>query len=620
MPVQPATPAPGTADWLVQELTSARVAEAVQLRPYVQEFRASGGGAVAPALAEFLVRTGLLTPFQADRALTGQAGKLVLGPYLLSEILGTGNLGTVFQAVGRSDRLRYAVKVLPLRSLWNVHLAKNQVRVFAELPPHPAVVPFVDVGTAGGSHYLAWQFAEGVTLAATVARSGRLAVGEAVRVLTHVADCLALCHAHGIVHGLLKPSNVLLGADGQPRILDLGVGAILSENIADDESMLDTISTANAALGMLDCCAPETLTDPTRRTPAGDVYSLGCVGYYLLTGALPFPGGTAVEKVIAHQTAEPTPPDRLNPELPGWLGDLIRAMMRKDPAARPGGMADVLAALKAGAGALPVAGGRPRPVPSPATSQTPMLTAPDPRPDPPRPVKPKSLIDFDLPDEQVTDPGFVLDDAPSGTTGEPTDYNLALPDPPPRVPGPPRPVPGPFRPAGSPGPAAPAVSPPVVIPPPPRASTSLLRRLKKKVMFWLPPTDVVQLSVFGPPSVAPGANILLQVFAHTPGAFESVRTLSRAFHQDGELLAAGFVTLEVVRGGELGLHLAVANARVGRSLHQLNWLGQPQPRSFEVHVPWESPVGQTVGILSAGLDGLLAGRVEFRILILPRRA
>ena len=89
--------------------------------------------------------------------------------------------------------------------------------------------------------------------------------------------------------------------------------------------------------------------------------------------------------------------------------------------------------------------------------------------------------------------------------------------------------------------------------------------------------------------------------------------------EPGDLLASGYVNEPVARGAELGLHLSVAKAGVARSLLQLNWLGQPQPRSFEVHVPWESPPGLTVGVLSAGLDGVLAGRVEFHVQVAPRK-
>ena len=90
------------------------------------------------------------------------------------------------------------------------------------------------------------------------------------------------------------------------RILDLGVGAILSDNIADEESMLDTMSSAHATMGMLECCAPETLNSPTLRDPAGDLYSFGCTFYFLLTGRMPFSGGErGRSSVLAHQMQPP---------------------------------------------------------------------------------------------------------------------------------------------------------------------------------------------------------------------------------------------------------------------------------------------------------------------------
>lgn len=354
-------------DGLIHEITSARVLDDVQLKPYTEEFRASSGDASAESFAKFLVHSGVLTQFQAERLLLGEGQRLALGPFLITDVLGTGSLGSVYLATGRSDRRRYAVKILPLRSLWNVHLAKKQVEIFAELPAHPALVPLIHIDTSGGSHYLVWPFAEG-TLLDRFPRH-RLNMADALRILSEIASGLAVCHAHGITHGLIKPSNIALGIDGQARLLDLGVGAILSENIADDESMLDTISTANAAMSLLDCCAPETLIDPTIRTAAGDQYSMGCVLFYMLTGQLPFPDGNAVEKVLAHQSQPPPRASELNPAIPEWLSDLIDRLLSKIPEDRPSAE-EMLTALATGE--LPD-----------AVAQAPLVAMPD--DDPPKP-------------------------------------------------------------------------------------------------------------------------------------------------------------------------------------------------------------------------------------------
>src|SRR6202023_4302504 len=126
-----------------------------------------------PALAEYLIAQGILTPFQADRLLQGKTQGFVLGPFTLMDALGSGSMGTVYKAHNKTDNQWYAVKVLPRRSMWNVRIARRKVRSF-EHARHPSVVPFVDVGTAGGMHYLAWPFVEGETLDKYLNQHGKI--------------------------------------------------------------------------------------------------------------------------------------------------------------------------------------------------------------------------------------------------------------------------------------------------------------------------------------------------------------------------------------------------------------------------------------------------------------
>src|SRR5205807_1112052 len=162
----------------------------------------------------------------------------------------------------------------------------------------PAVVPFVDVGTSGGMHYLAWPLVEGETLDKIVAREGKLRPEQAALYALQAAEGLELTHAQNLFHGLLKPSNLLISPEGQVRILDFGIGCLLAET--EGESLVDTMSTANSVTSGLDCASPESIMDPTNLTPAGDQYSLGCVLYYCLTAQSPFPDGSSAETMIAH--------------------------------------------------------------------------------------------------------------------------------------------------------------------------------------------------------------------------------------------------------------------------------------------------------------------------------
>src|SRR5207245_6473237 len=120
----------------------------------------------------FLTKQGILTQFQAERLLQGKTQGFVLGPFTLMDALGTGSMGTVYKAQSKTDHKWYAVKVLPRRSMWNVRIARRKVRAFDQCN-HAAVVPFIDVGTSGGRHYLACPFIGGETLANLVERKGR---------------------------------------------------------------------------------------------------------------------------------------------------------------------------------------------------------------------------------------------------------------------------------------------------------------------------------------------------------------------------------------------------------------------------------------------------------------
>src|SRR5207237_4741691 len=164
----------GACEWFVWDLRRSNLIDRGQLDQVVGEFLKKSPRAEPPSLAEYLVGQGILTQFQADRILQGKTQGLVLGPYTLMDAIGAGSMGTVYKAVSKTDNRWYAVKVLPRRSMWNVRLARRQVRAFEQIQ-HPGVVPFVDVGTAGGTHYLAWPLVEGETLDKLVQREGKLA-------------------------------------------------------------------------------------------------------------------------------------------------------------------------------------------------------------------------------------------------------------------------------------------------------------------------------------------------------------------------------------------------------------------------------------------------------------
>ena len=366
----------GACEWFVWDLRRSGLIDRGQLDQIVNEFLKRNPRAEAPALADYLVQHDTLTAFQADRVLNGKTAGLVLGPYVLLDSIGQGSMGQVYKATSKNDNAQYAVKVLPRRSMWNVRLARRQVRSFGQFT-QPAVVPFVDVGTAGGLHYLVWPLAEGVTLENKVQQNGRLTALETAMIGLQTAQGLAVCHQNAIFHGLIKPSNLMIGTDGQTRILDFGIGSLLVEN--EGESLVDTMSTANTLTSGLDCTSPESIMEPANRTPAGDQYSLGCVLYYCLTGRVPFPEGSAVEKMMAHQMKEPVPVRDFAPECPDGLAAVVSKLMAKAPEGRYTGTDEVVEALEpfigAAAVATPAPVGRTPGMPSRSNGALPGLSA-----------------------------------------------------------------------------------------------------------------------------------------------------------------------------------------------------------------------------------------------------
>src|SRR5262245_23016364 len=333
----------GACEWFVWDLRRSNLIDRGRLDQVIGEFLSKYPGAEPPALAEYLIAQGFLTSFQADRLLQGKTQGFVLGPFTLMDSLGAGSMGTVYKASSKTDGKWYAVKVLPRRSMWNVRIARRKVRAFEQCP-HPAVVPFVDVGTAGGMHYLAWPLVEGEPLEKVVEREGRMSADVAALYALQAAEGLEVCHQQGLFHGLLKPSNLMLGPDGQVRILDFGIGCLLAET--EGESLVDTMSTANSVNSGLDCASPESIMDPTNLTPNGDQYSLGCTLYFLLSGRYPFPDGTAVEKMMSHQHKQPTPLKELAPEVPDELIQVVERLMTKAPQERYASTAEVTEGLR----------------------------------------------------------------------------------------------------------------------------------------------------------------------------------------------------------------------------------------------------------------------------------
>jgi hypothetical protein len=273
--------------------------------------------------------------------------------YRVLEALGAGGMGVVFKVEHRLMERVVALKVIS-RSLTDrpelVARFRQEVKAAARLS-HPNIVTAHDADQAGDVHFLVMEFVEGESLDRLVEEQGPLPVEQACDYVRQAALGLQHAFERGMVHRDIKPHNLMLTSEGQVKILDFGLARFASES-----RPAGGLTEAGQVVGTPDYMAPEQALDARRADVRADVYSLGCTLYHLLTGRLPFPEGTAFQKLLAHQQQTPTPVRDFRGDVPPDLLRVLDRMLAKDPAQRyqtPGEVARALAAF-AVAEAMPV--------------------------------------------------------------------------------------------------------------------------------------------------------------------------------------------------------------------------------------------------------------------------
>jgi nitrous oxidase accessory protein NosD len=277
----------------------------------------------------------------ADATPTTEA-PLLAGRYQLLEKLGQGGMGTVFRARDANLERPVAIKMLPEGSAPDADAVarfRREARALARLS-HPGIIQAHDSGEEAGRPFLVMELVEGLSLARELADKGRIPPTRAADYGQQAALALHHAHQHRLIHRDVKPSNLLLSADGRVRLLDLGLARFLLDQIGEAQ-----LTRTGTGMGTPDYCAPEQFRDAHKADARSDVYALGCTLYHLIAGRVPFPGSSFSEKVEAHETKEASPLEELCPEVPVGLALAVRRMMAKCPADRFASMAEVAGAL-----------------------------------------------------------------------------------------------------------------------------------------------------------------------------------------------------------------------------------------------------------------------------------
>jgi eukaryotic-like serine/threonine-protein kinase len=276
-------------------------------------------------LAWRAVQSKVLTHWQAQQLLAGRTSGYRVDRYLLLDLIGQGGMGRVYRARDtRLDRL-VALKILAPDRLSNPRaLARFQreARVGAQLQ-HENLVRIYDFGEHEGRYFLVMEYIEGKTIAALISDRGPMPPPTAVRLVRQVALGLEHAHRKGLIHRDVNPYNIMVTHEGVAKLADLG----LAIAIADE----DRVTRDGATLGTFDYVAPEQARHSRAADARSDIYSLGCTIYHMCSGRVPFPAPSLPEKLLGHQTIDPTPLSRIVPGLPEGLSEVVRRMMRKSP-------------------------------------------------------------------------------------------------------------------------------------------------------------------------------------------------------------------------------------------------------------------------------------------------
>lgn len=259
------------------------------------------------------------------------------GQYTLEEKLGEGATGVVYRARHALLRRPTAIKVLHAERQSDTRAMRRferEVQLTSRLMHHNTVAVYDYGRTADGVFYYAMELIDGVTLATLVDRVGPLPAARAMYILAQVCGSLHEAHEQGLIHRDIKPANVMLCEQGAEhdvvKVVDFGL-------VKDMDDGSSSLSRADALTGTPLYASPEAMRGAHEVEPRSDLYSLGAVAYYLVSGERVFDGETVMEVCSKHLTDEPIPPslrvDGL--DVPADLERLIMSCLAKRPADRP---------------------------------------------------------------------------------------------------------------------------------------------------------------------------------------------------------------------------------------------------------------------------------------------
>jgi tRNA A-37 threonylcarbamoyl transferase component Bud32 len=286
-----------------------------------------------------------------------------LGSYQLEDQIGKGGMGEVYRAKHRLLARPAAVKLISPTALRGSSADENRIVIerfrreaeAAATLRSPHTIELYDYGVADdGTFYYVMELLDGIDFQELVQRHGPLPSERVIHLLSQACDSLGEAHLAGLVHRDVKPSNILACRMGlrvdYVKVLDFG---LVKHDPRHAEKQME-ITTAGAVSGTPSYMAPESISGTGPVGPPADVYALGCVAYWLLTGHTVFKAANPTMMMMQHLQGSPVPPSLKAPRpVPRDLEELVMRCLAKEPADRPGDAAELLQLLSRCHVALP---------------------------------------------------------------------------------------------------------------------------------------------------------------------------------------------------------------------------------------------------------------------------
>ena len=249
----------------------------------------------------------------------------VLRRYKLVDLIGEGGQASLAKGTDQKTGQTIVIKQLsaiPGQSNYEQELAR--FKRSGKLPiGHPVVVDPIDFGEEKGAYYTIMPFIEGVDLGQYVSiNGGKLQPQQATEIIRQVADGVGAIHDQGIVHRDIKPENILIAEDDQPHIIDLGICKNQREK---------TITEGTGLLGSLLWMAPEQIANPGNESPQSDLYALGAIFYFILTGNFVAQGEQATTIAMSICRHMPLMPRECDPAIPEHISQTCMRLLQKLP-------------------------------------------------------------------------------------------------------------------------------------------------------------------------------------------------------------------------------------------------------------------------------------------------